>query len=270
MNHLHRWNMTTEQKEAHDLRVKRVYYINGIAVRDSGYNNEPEMITDMRDEIIRTSVKMDESYDKDCDDNQEVYCPYCKHSQEEWWECLDPRLEDEGQEHECHSCERTFIATPSFGYGWKTVPKPCLNGAHQFEVTRQYQHDGRVWRVAECKNCFEHNTDYSDKKKPAFALLPWNPEYNNPDYFDPKGTLKASGVYGHCSEECGCGYQGKLELRVVDESFEEFEDEPQEHWYACPECSEEVEPCNILELELKTPVLDQVFRDIKNRKRHRE
>lgn len=256
----HYWNMTAEERVADDARKARIYYINGVAVRDSGYEHKPEMITQMRNEIVRTSVKMDEYGNGDCDDNENVYCPYCKHSQEDWWESLDPRLEDEEQEHECHSCERTFLAKANFGSGWTTKPQRCRNKAHQFEVTRQYFYDNRVWRVAECKNCFEHKSHYTKDDEPAFALLPWKPEYNNPDYFDPKGTLKSSAVYGQCKhEDCGCGFSGKL---IPKTDGEPFGDEESYDWYACPECGTEVEPCNILELELKSPVLDQVFKDI--------
>jgi len=252
--------MTKEQRAEHEAEKKRVYHINGVAVRNSGWEGKPEMITDYNVDVERPSVLMQESYDKDCDDVEEVFCPYCKTKQEDWWESIDPRKEGEAQEYGCDSCERTFFATPSFGYGWKTEPMRCNHGAHQLHVWRQYLYEERTWRVSKCKTCFEHKVDSTKEGEPAHTLLPWKPEYNNPDYFDPKGTLKANAVYGWCkSHEYGCGYQGMLNFEAPDESFE---DEALHHWYSCTKCKEEVAPCNILELELKTPVLDQVFRDL--------
>lgn len=132
-----------------------------------------------------------------------IVCPYCGHEH-------DPETEDyflEGDEAECYECEKKYVVDSDFGYGFSAEPKPCKH--HHFVFSTQYAYcdddEWSTWRNMVCINCGKINnckTPMSKiekvngfiklvpSKQPIYTLMPWLDEYNDPDFFDPEGTLK--------------------------------------------------------------------------------
>ncbi|PHR58732.1 MAG: hypothetical protein COA47_10015 [Robiginitomaculum sp.] len=230
--------------------------IDGILFRD-GYSGKPVMLTEYTNPTEPVLGHADNKYDYEHDCHF-VYCPYCNYCDEEpYFSTRDMFFEEE--EFECSSCSREFTVDADFGSGYTANTKRCREGAHKYYFERQgsnHSMDKMGWhKVLTCTNCDYSKYTWSpkDTKTREFlevtTPLPWREEYNNPDYFDPEGTLKASKTYGACTQ---CNYQGVLNKQSTDE-------DGNGGYYDCPECHEEAEPKNILDLPfLKTPILDGV------------
>jgi len=159
---------------------------NGVVLVTGGYfGGDSRMLTDVRMPwwhkigLHPLSPVFDNPYMND--DNCMIYCPYCNHSHE-------PEGDDYhggDKELECNECEREFCFSSEFGSGFRSSPMPCKNGAHHTVFSAQYYHDGRAVQIGNCIYCGEqshHETNYTP--------LPWRPEYDDPDTFDPEGILK--------------------------------------------------------------------------------
>jgi hypothetical protein len=111
-----------------------------------------------------------------CQEPDQTCCPYCGNRQE-------PLEYEQDHETYCNECDMPYRVSASFGYGYSSYPLKCKHG-HLFVFSSQYFYKDENWRVFDCICC-----EKSSVKTTTDELLPWLPEYDNPEYFDPDGVL---------------------------------------------------------------------------------
>jgi hypothetical protein len=125
----------------------------------------------------------------DCSQNPNyIVCPYCLHKHEPYDLLHDNDCDLDEEAAKCTECDKDFVVSASFGYGYSADPVKCRQ--HDLVFESQYLYKGRTWRIMTCKNCTYSVFDVSPKGKTPRTLLPWLDEYNDPDFFDPDGVLK--------------------------------------------------------------------------------
>lgn len=121
-----------------------------------------------------------------CQEPDFAVCPYCGEKEEDW-EVLGCAAPEGVTDTTCGSCGKDYYIEAAFGYGFSSYPHKCKNGMHDWVFCSQYEHKGDAVRIHKCVLCEEQR--YHSSKN---TLLPWKDEYDNPDYFDPEGKLKAA------------------------------------------------------------------------------
>jgi hypothetical protein len=127
-----------------------------------------------------------------CQNPNDVVCPYCLSIADS---SDRPSIEEDSMDNivECVFCEREFRVEASFGYGYSTYAVRCPNDCHDFVFSSQYFHQGKFIRILHCTRC--ELSDYHARDPRGIVPLEWKVEYDDPDYFDPEGILKAPGGF---------------------------------------------------------------------------
>lgn len=134
-------------------------------------------------------------------DSAEIICPYCGDEREPWDIADNDIYQADDEEVLCLSCDKRFLVSARFGSGFTSKPTPCRQ--HHYVFLQQYFYNSKTWRIFGCLHCgeldyftnpnskYDHNVkDFVIEGDPARTLLPWLPEFDDPDYFDPEGILK--------------------------------------------------------------------------------
>jgi len=209
-------------------------------------------------------------------------CPYCNHTQSDYWEVLsnDVMCGGSSEEMECDACERTFVVEAEFACGFSTKPKHCddhpveslrwslypyfreidwdlSRGFSSPLVYKTLPPEERHWVLTStCADCGEL---VSYIKLPASNTIQLRDEYLNPDFFDPDGVLKVVGRDRYV--KCHCGWSGKrsdleyIEAHIDPDGETEY-DEPED--WVCPDCAESDELFEAMPPRKATPILGAV------------
>lgn len=119
-------------------------------------------------------------------------CPYCGDTHSEPY-----GIEINGCDTKitCQACDKDYMVAAEFPGGYFSRPITCRERgkAHRLVFGAQYYYTDSnskftSWRTHVCLDCWDSQYVISRGDK-VCQLLPWLPEYDNPDYFDPEGVL---------------------------------------------------------------------------------
>ena len=166
----------------------------GVVFTRGAYGCPPSMITERRETWSADTSNHPEAefvteYTSNRTGNTDyIVCPYCEYEHDpdaEDYACID-------DSYDCISCDRNFVFTANFSYGFSTHPTPCKDGMHKFVFSSQYYYRSAATtvRIFSCLRCDKSDYNaYSVVGTKHKTLLPWLDVYNDPNYFDPGGVL---------------------------------------------------------------------------------